>query len=79
MRRNNRIKGAEQLPLFTFEAISKKMAHLEPRPNDNGKFWLVSACLGQELTINTKAKALLAVTNVISSGDSCKFCSSRVN
>ncbi|MCE9679188.1 hypothetical protein LZP69_08375 [Shewanella sp. AS1] len=59
-----------ELQLFTFEPLQKKLAQLKAKPNTTGKLWLVPAFWGQELQINNKAKALLAIAELLASNDS---------
>ncbi|QSX29007.1 hypothetical protein JYB88_12175 [Shewanella cyperi] len=58
------------LQLFTFEPLQKKLALLKAKSNQTGRFWLVPAFWGKELKIDSKAKALLAVAELLASNDS---------
>ncbi len=59
-----------ELQLFTFEPLQKKLALLKVKPNHAGRLWLVPSFWGKGLEINTKAKALLAVAELLASNDS---------
>ncbi|UYI47689.1 type IV toxin-antitoxin system AbiEi family antitoxin [Vibrio natriegens] len=60
-----------ELQLFTFEPLQKKLALLKAaKPDPAGRLWLVPAFWGKGLDINIKAKALLAVAELLASSDS---------
>lgn len=60
----------ELLQLFTQTPLQQRIGQLKLRPTNAGKLWLVPAFWGEHLPINTKAKALLAVAELLASGDS---------
>ncbi len=59
--------------LFTFEPLQKKIASLKAKPDPVGRLWLVPAFWGKDLSVNTKARALLAVAELLASNDSRNY------
>lgn len=60
----------EQWQLFTSERLQQRIAQLGLRPTNHGTLWLVPAFWGEELQIDEKAQALLAVAELLTNGDS---------
>ena len=60
----------EQLQLFTPKPLQQRIGDLKLRPDQQGRFWLTPSFWGEELQIDPKTQALLAVAELLASGDS---------
>ncbi|MDH2433774.1 type IV toxin-antitoxin system AbiEi family antitoxin [Pokkaliibacter sp. MBI-7] len=61
---------AEQLMLFTEVPLAERIRQLRCKPDAAGRLWLVPAFWGQRLTVGKRGQALLAIAELLASGDS---------